>query len=272
MTSGITNFRATNLIRVLTLLIYILAVCFIVSAGVLITGWDFVTEGLCRAAIDLCLVFYVGDKVILYLFLVERTHQIRGPSSPRHQDPTFFLSVVIVLGGFGIIAVFAFLYPVTSLSKIDGKCRIGLPFKVTLPLLVYDIAINLGLTAFFCFIGHQYLRGRTFKQMMAVFSAALPFHHSKKLDTQENLLMFMMIKGTLGALAIIMPTVANLAILFKLNGHEQGWLCFTVCTIDSTSSSSSRIVHSRLMRLQSLGAQSLFTGLLPLLLTSKIVQ
>lgn len=272
LTSGITNFRATNLIRVLTLLIYILAVCFIVSAGVLITGWDFVTEGLCRAAIDLCLVFYVGDKVILYLFLVERTHQIRGPSCARYQDPTFFLSVVIVLGGFGIIAVFAFLYPVTSLSNIDGKCRIGLPFKVTLPLLVYDIAINLGLTAFFCFIGHQYLRGRTFKQMMAVFSAALPFHHSKKLDTQENLLMFMMIKGTLGALAIIMPTVANLAILFKLNGHEQGWLCFTVCTIDSTSSSSSRTVHSRLMRLQLLGAQSLFTGLLPLLLTSRIVQ
>ena len=52
LTSGITNFRATNLIRVLTLLIYILAVCFIVSAGLLITGWDFVTEGLCRTAID----------------------------------------------------------------------------------------------------------------------------------------------------------------------------------------------------------------------------
>ena len=187
--------------------------------------------------------------MILYLFLVERTHEIRGPSCARHQDPTFFMSVSIVLGGFGIIAVFAFLYPVTSLSSIDGKCRIGLPFKVTLPLLVYDILINLGLTAFFCFIGHQYLRGRTFKQMMAVFSAALPFHYSKKLDTQENLLMFMMIKGTIGALAIIMPTVANLAILFKLNGHEQGWLCFTVCTIDGTSSSVLRAVHSGLIRL-----------------------
>ena len=269
LTSGMSNFRATNLIRVLTLLIYILAVCFIVSAGLLITGWDFVTEGLCRTDIDLCLVWYVGGKVILYLFLVERTHQIRGPSCPRHQDPTFYLSVAIVLGGFGIIAVFAFLYPVTSLSKIDGKCRIGLPLKVTLPLLIYDILINIVLTAFFCFIGHQYLRGRTFKQLMTVFSAALPFTRSKKLDTQENLLMF---KGTLGALAIIMPTVANLAILFKLNGHEQGRLCFTICTIDSTSSPVRRTVHSGLMRLQSLGAQSSFTGLLPPLLTSRIVQ
>ena len=32
--------------------------------------------------------------------------------------------------------------------------------------------------------------------------------------------MFMMMKGTLGAPAIIMPTVANLAILFKL-GQKQ---------------------------------------------------
>ena len=51
---------------------------------------------------------------------------------------------------------------------------------------------------------------------------ALVGSHSNKLDAQENLLMFMMIKGITGALAIIMPTVANLAILFKLNGHEQG--------------------------------------------------
>ena len=250
MTSGITNFRATNLICILTLLIYILALCFIVSAGILITGWDFVTEVLCRAAIDLCLVFYVGDKMILYLFLVERTHQIRGPSCARLKDPTFLLSVFIVLGGFVIIAVFAFLYPVTSLSMIDGKCRIGLPFKVTLPLLVYDILINLSLTGFFCLIGYQYLRGQTFRQIMSVFSAALPFAHSNKLDTQENLLMFMMIKGTMGALSIIMPTVANLAILFKLNGHEQGWLCFTICTIDSTSSPRLRAVHLALITLQ----------------------
>ena len=48
--------------------------------------------------------------------------------------------------------------------------------------------------------------------MMAVFSAARPFTHSKKLDTQENLLMFIMIKGTLGALAIIMPMSSNRSI------------------------------------------------------------
>ena len=48
--------------------------------------------------------------------------------------------------------------------------------------------------------------------------------HSKKLDTRENLLMFMMVKRTTGALSTIMPTVANLAISFKLKGHEQGYV------------------------------------------------
>ena len=53
---------------------------------------------------------------------------------------------------------------------------------------------------------------------------ALVVSHSKKLDTQKNLLMFMMVKRTTGALSTIMPTVANLAISFKLKGHEQGYV------------------------------------------------
>ena len=52
------------------------------TAGVLITGWDFVTEGLCRAATVLCPVFYVGDKVILYLFLT--VHQASAYSARRN--------------------------------------------------------------------------------------------------------------------------------------------------------------------------------------------
>ena len=55
---------------------------FNLTAGVLITGWDFVTEGLCRAAIVLCPVFYVGDKVILYLFLT--VHQASAFSARRN--------------------------------------------------------------------------------------------------------------------------------------------------------------------------------------------
>ena len=52
------------------------------TAGVLITGWDFVTEGLCRAATVLYPVFYVGDKVILYLFLT--VHQASSYSARRN--------------------------------------------------------------------------------------------------------------------------------------------------------------------------------------------
>ena len=52
------------------------------TAGVLITGWDFVTEGLCRAAIVSGPVFCVGDKVILYLFLT--VHQASAYSARRN--------------------------------------------------------------------------------------------------------------------------------------------------------------------------------------------
>ena len=49
------------------------------------TGWNFVTKGLCRTAIDMCFVFYVGDKVILYHFL--NVHQASAYSARRSLTP-----------------------------------------------------------------------------------------------------------------------------------------------------------------------------------------
>ena len=52
-----------------------------------------VGRSLCRAAIDLCLVFFVGVKVFLYLFLVERTKLLAKKRTPllfiRHNPHSF---------------------------------------------------------------------------------------------------------------------------------------------------------------------------------------
>ena len=206
--------------------------CFIVSGSILISGWSFTSESLCRTAIDICLVFYIGDKMFLYLFLVERLRQVRASEVPRHKDGLFYIGVLIVLGGFGTLAVFAFLDPVASLAETDGRCRIGLPSTVTLPLLVYDVTINFLLTAVFWKLGLRYVRKQTSKKMVDILKSTLPFRKMKVIPTQENVLLFLMVKSTIGAMAIIVPTVVNIAILFVLHGHEQGWLCFSICIID----------------------------------------
>ena len=206
---------------------------YIFSAGLLINAWDFTTEGRCRAAIDLCLVFYVGGKVLLYLFLVERAHQLVATKLPRLRDSVYCLGIAIVLFGFGVLAVFAFIHPVTNLSQIDGKCRIGLPLVITAPLLCYDILINVALTFIFVMRGARLVKIRGFKHAVRCIGMALPFRHVDGLRDPVIACEFFMGRSGLGASAIILPTIANLVILFVLNGHENGWLCFTICTIDS---------------------------------------
>lgn len=215
------------------LAIYSCTLAFIFSAGLLINAWDFTTEGRCRAAIDLCLVFYVGGKVFLYLFLVERAHQMVATKLLRLRDPIYLLGIAIVLFGFGVLAVFAFLHPVTSLSQIDGKCRIGLPLVITIPLLSYDIIINFALTFVFVMRGARLVRIRGFSHAVHCIALALPFRKVPGLRDPITACEFFMGRSGLGASAIILPTIANLVILFALNGHENGWLCFTICTIDS---------------------------------------
>ena len=143
------------------------------------------------------------------------------------------IGILIVLFGFGVLAVFAFMNPVTSLSKIDGKCRIGLPLIITIPLLSYDILINFALTSVFVLRGARLVKIQGFRHAIHCIALALPFRKVVGLRDPVVACEFFMGRSGLGASAIILPTIANLVILFVLNGHENGWLCFTICTIDS---------------------------------------
>ena len=129
-----------------------------------------------KAAIDLCLVFYLSYKTFMHVFLVERTHQIRAYEVARHKDVLFCIGVAVVLGGFGTIAAFAFMDPVASVSNTDGKCRIGLPLTATLPLLVYNIMINFLITGAFCLLSLRHIRQQSSKKIVDVFKSTLPFH------------------------------------------------------------------------------------------------
>jgi len=66
----------------------------------------------------------------------------------------------MIFCGFGVIAVIAFLWPNAGLSSSDGKCLIGLPNKVLIPLLTYDIFIHVGLISLFVLLLLPYLRLR----------------------------------------------------------------------------------------------------------------
>jgi hypothetical protein len=195
------------------------------------------------ASILLCLVFYVVDKVLIYLFLVERVHVVRCRRHTRRADRWYILNLAIVALGFGSIAVFSFIDPVAERSPIDRKCRIGLPFKITLPLLIYDVTINVYLTAHFVYFARPQMRKWTRKSLFhrhvdsKVDQDSNTGHRSKSSKRRESTLEMLARRTLKGMCVMLLGTIVNLAILFHMKGREQDWLCFMFCTMDGENSS-----------------------------------
>lgn len=206
-----------------------MGILFIISGSLLLNVWDLNDEYRCQYAIYICLGFYVGQKALEYAFMVERAHQLR--MLRRNADYWYMGLMAAVVIGFGAIAVAAFIFPVTGISSIDGQCRIGLPIEITIPLLTYDICLNISLTTMFTVRAKALAKARGFKDVVRFTYQALPFVKPLLVD-QNGMLLHQCGRALLGCVAIIAPTVFNLVVLFKLDGHEQGWLCLSICTID----------------------------------------
>lgn len=241
-----------NIVRVIVSLMYLFGMCFIASAAILQSGLGLASYSDCYSAIIICLIFYVGSKVFMYLFLVERAHVIRAPYKRRMSDKVWLICMTVVCLGFGIIAVIAFIWPIAEISKIDSKCRIGLPLKVTAPLLSFDIIVNIGFTGLFICLLWPLLRFHH-NRSSAGGSGSWPQwifqrkqqndvemrQHGRPQQSSNNdrlmrVLRKLVIKTVIGGLLIMIPTLANLTVLFFMQGHEQGWLCFTICSLDVT--------------------------------------
>ncbi|KAF2457261.1 hypothetical protein BDY21DRAFT_392487 [Lineolata rhizophorae] len=237
-----------NPTRLIVVIQHALAVAFVFCAAVVESGLGLSTDSSCFSAIIVCLVFYVLSKIVMYVFLVERAHALRDPFLSRAHDAVWVSFMLVVLTGFGSIATVAFVYPLHDISALDGKCRIGIPLKVSVPLLAYDIAINIGLTAVFIALLGRALRFDPFAHHAAAAPPPLPAPATggppPAADAPRPSLLSARLKASLGrrlawksfagAGLVLIPTVANLGVLYYLNGREQGWLCFTVCTLDVT--------------------------------------
>lgn len=76
------QYRSLTLLRVLTILAYVIALLFLFAAGLLISAWDLSSQYSCYIGIELCLSFYVLSKIILYLF--RKPQPPEPPPSQNH--------------------------------------------------------------------------------------------------------------------------------------------------------------------------------------------
>jgi len=225
------QYRSLTLLRVLTILAYVIALLFLFAAGLLISAWDLSSQYNCYIGIELCLSFYVLSKIILYLFrkphpakplppppqltcappsVLERAIMIR----PRRRttDPIYLLFLLLLFSGLGTIATIALLAPIATLSPLDHICRIGLPTAALISLLTYDITLNLALTATYLHLTNRITRNLTWRAIGRVALAALPFRSYGPLATQACMLQLMMAKSVLAAVAVVVVTAVNLAV------------------------------------------------------------
>lgn len=177
---------------------------------------------------------------------MERAHAIRAPFVRRTSDWIWLSGMFVTAAGFGSIAICAFLWPIAELSPKDGRCRIGLPFKVTIPLLTFDVTINTALTAMFIYLMKPLLRfrgaggtssagNRITKGIWRILSNSKRPHGEEMYPMNQNFhksIEALLRRSLIGSVLVMVPTVGNLAVLFSMKGRELGWLCLTICTVD----------------------------------------
>ena len=79
-------------------------------------------------------------QVIIYLFLIERVHVVRGGHRTHLQDKLYLFNM-LGLVPYCVIVVLAIVYRVNELNEA-GQCYIGLARQSSFPLLIYDLIVN----------------------------------------------------------------------------------------------------------------------------------
>jgi hypothetical protein len=242
------NPHNTPFIRWLVICIYIVGILFISSSTILQFGFGLNVASHCKTAILLCLIFYLSAKILLYLFLAERAHLMRLPLVNRKHDTIWLANMGMIVIGFGIIAILAFVYMVSEVSPIDGQCRIGVQLGILVTLGVYDMCINMWLSGLFIKLAAKYMDNffpervsgwwKVLSQHLRPQAISLPASDNDDdpsvlpIDASSDLAK--LARKTLAGSAIVMSsTIVNLVVLLRFHGAEAGWICLLICTIDS---------------------------------------
>lgn len=256
---------------VVTYLLYAVAFGFNLAAAVTVTNlYGRKTIANCRAAMEVCLIFFVALKILVQLFMIERSHAIRAGWQRRKDDRIWLVSVLCCSISTGLLAIVAFMAPLAQIFPESGECRIGLPRKAAMLLMAYDLVVNLCLAGIFLVLlrpildlrnprraentvtrmeSMPSLRKITHQVSLASLKSLihpqtrapllltsddtdLPFPRVRVVDPGKQNLDWLARKTIYGALAIMVGTTTNLVALYITQG-EHGWVCFMCCMADS---------------------------------------
>jgi len=157
----------------------------------------------------MCIFFYFTSKVIIYLFLIERVHIVRGSMRTRLKDKVYLINMVGLLP-YCVIGVLAIIFRVSDFDQ-NGKCLIGVERQTSILVIVYDLVINIYLTI----------------QFLLPILGLYSFQHEPTTRLRKVAL-----RTLVGTILTLMSSVANITAIFILKGLEPAFICLTCCTLD----------------------------------------
>jgi len=201
-------FRDASWPKICLMIVFIDSYLFIFVAGVLVLGAGMEhSETTCSLGIYLCIVFYATSKVFVYWFLAERVHIVwrLNPKAKRLHSKAY-LACMVVLVGYLVIFALLFIGQV-SLFTDTGRCKIGLKSVASIPLLAYDLFVNIFLTVLF---------------VLPLFRTNMRNARIKRLG----------IRTLFSATVALATSCINILILILMRGHQLGWVCLGSCGAD----------------------------------------
>ena len=230
-----------SLSRFLLNLIYIFGITFTLMTCALTLATGTETRAICDTAILLCLAFYLGGKLILYMLLCERLRAVRIVIVDRCADLLWQRCFWAVMTIFGEIAIVCFFYPIDRVNQ--NVCTISFPIWLTISILVFDVGCNITISLVF------YIQSRRAFQdaVEAVISSNIrryfyitrnddrTWHLGKTLTKFQDIsapdaqMAFTIRKTLVVSIAILFSAITNLVLLIHYSGNEHGRGCFLMC-------------------------------------------
>ncbi|KAJ7759440.1 hypothetical protein DFH07DRAFT_741207 [Mycena maculata] len=191
--------------RICVLLIFLDSYFFMFSSGLLIFGVGLQKNTTtCAAGIFLCVLFYTSSKVLIYAFLTEKVYIVWDSGRSRLRSPVYLICAITVLLYLGIFI--SPTYPLHATNSSDAGV-IGLKPTASIPLLSYDLYINILLTGLFMW---PLLRST---------------HSSVRLRRVATRTLVYVVSDSCAS-------CVNIAVLTVMKGRQLGWVCLASCATD----------------------------------------
>lgn len=194
----------------LLMIIYVDSTLFVFVTAIISKGLGINDSvQICEGAILLCLICYMTTKVLIYFFLVEKAYVIRGSWQPRLKDRLYLFNFFGMICPYLVVIALNFVFRFAYIND-QGFCIIGMRKFAMLPLIIFDVIVNVYLTTLFL----------------------IPLR--KLYSYQHNInttLRTVALRTFVGSCATLISSVVNLTVLMVLKG-EQGWICLMCCNAD----------------------------------------